>query len=161
MRPSGTRCSSWTIFADRPVKMFDGGGLFLLVNPNGSKWWRLKYRVDGKEKLLSLGVYPDVSLKIARERRDDARKLLAAGGDPGAKRQAEKEAKSDTFEAIAREWHTKFAPGWAKGHADKISSRLERDVCPWIGSKPIGTLAAADLQSVLRRIEKRGPSPVE
>ena len=122
------------------VKVFDAGGLFLLVNPNGSKWWRLKYRFTGKEKLLSLGVYPDVSLKLARERRDEARRLIADGVDPSAKRQAEKEARADTFEAIAREWFAKFSPGWAKSHADKIIRRLERNIFPWLGGRPIATI---------------------
>lgn len=142
--------------SDKPTKLFDGGGLFLLLNPNGARWWRLKYRVAGKEKLLSLGVYPDVPLKVARERRDDARKLIAQGIDPSAKRQAEKVAQADTFEAIAREWFEKFAPGWAQGHSDKIIRRLERDVFPWLGSKPVGSIAAPEILTCLRRIEKRG-----
>lgn len=138
------------------VKVFDAGGLFLLINPNGSKWWRLKYRFTGKEKLLSLGVYPDVSLKLARERRDEARRLIADGVDPSAKRQAEKEARADTFEAIAREWFAKFSPGWAKSHADKIIRRLERNIFPWLGGRPIATITPADLLTCLRRIENRG-----
>lgn len=93
---------------DRPKKMSDGGGLFLLLNPNGSRWWRLKYRFCGKEKQISLGTYPEVSLKDARERRDEARKKLAAGYDPGAARKAQKAAEKDraanSFEVIAREW---------------------------------------------------------
>src|SRR4051812_9238634 len=92
----------------RPVKLFDGGGLFLLVMPSGGKWWRLKYRFSGKEKLLSLGVYPDISLKDARERRENARKLLANDIDPALNRRAAKEAQQEqganTFEVIAREW---------------------------------------------------------
>jgi integrase len=140
----------------KPLKLFDGGGLYLLVNPTGSRWWRLKYRVSGREKLLSLGVYPDVSLKLARDRRDEARKLIAQGIDPSAQRQAEKSATSNTLEAIAREWHTKFAPGWAKSHGDKILRRLERNVFPWLGSRPIESLTAPDLLACLRRIEKRG-----
>jgi integrase len=140
----------------KPVKMFDAGGLYLLVSPNGSTWWRLKYRFFAKEKLLSLGVYPDVPLKLARERRDEARRLIATGIDPSAKRQAEKEASSDTLEAIAREWFVKFSPGWAESHAVKIIRRLERDIFPWLGGHPIATIAPADLLTCLRRIEKRG-----
>src|SRR5262245_11086185 len=87
----------------RPLKLFDGGGMFLLVNPDGSKWWRLKYRMFGKEKSLSLGVYDDVSLKAAREKRDEARKLIAAGIDPSAQRRATKNAHADTFRAVALE----------------------------------------------------------
>ena len=90
--------------ADKPEKLFDGGGLYLLVNPQGSRLWRLKYRIHGKEKLLAIGAYPDVSLKRAREKRDEARRLLADGIDPSAQRKAEKLADANTFEAIAREW---------------------------------------------------------
>lgn len=93
---------------ERPKKLFDGAGLYLLVNPNGTRWWRLKFRVAGKEKLLSLGVYPEVSLKAARERRDELRKQLQAGIDPGQQRRAEKHfqatASANTFEAVANEW---------------------------------------------------------
>ena len=87
---------------DKPLKLFDGGGLYLLVNPNGSRWWRLKYRVAGREKLMSLGVYPDVPLKRAREKRDEARRMVADGIDPSAQRHAAKAAQRDSFEAIAR-----------------------------------------------------------
>ena len=141
-------------------KLFDGGGMFLLVQPNGGKWWRLKYRFDRKEKLISLGVYPDVSLKEARGHRDEARKKLAAGIDPGEHRKALKTAGADraanSFEVVAREWFAKYSPGWVKGHADKIIRRLERDVFPWIGERPIAELTSADVLNVLRRIEKRG-----
>jgi Arm DNA-binding domain len=89
--------------ATRPVKLFDGRGLFLHVKPSGSRCWRFKYRINGKEKLLALGVYPDVPLKLARDRREEARQLVANGIDPGAKRRAEKTSKADTFEAIVRE----------------------------------------------------------
>ena len=106
-----------------PKKLFDGGGMFWLVMPEGGKRWRLKYRYAGKEKLLALGVYPEVSLKAARDKRDAARKLLAAGGDPGAAKQADKLAKSygaaNTFEAVAREWFESHQVGWAAGHASK------------------------------------------
>ena len=134
--------------------------MFLLVNPNGSKWWRLKYRIDGKQKLLSLGVYPDVGLKDARARRDEARKQIADGIDPSHVRQAQKSAKSEraanSFEAIAREWYAKFSPKWAKSHASKILRRLAMDVFPWIGARPIAEINAPEVLSVLRRIEKRG-----
>lgn len=89
--------------AEKPRKLFDGGGLFLLVQPNGSRWWRLKYRFDGVEKTLSLGVYPEVSLKQARERREAFRKQIADGIDPSTVRKAEKRARANTFEAVARE----------------------------------------------------------
>lgn len=144
----------------KPVKLSDSGGLFLLVNPNGGKWWRLKYRIDGKEKLLSLGVYPEVSLKVARERRDDARKLLAAGRDPGAHRKAVKAARAaqvaETFEVIAREWHAKQAARWTEVHAGRMLDRLEKDIFPYLGARPIKEISAPELLAVLRRKEGKG-----
>jgi integrase len=143
---------------EKPFKLFDGGGLHLLVNPAGGKWWRWKYRFGGKAKLLSFGVYPDVSLKAARDKRDAARKQLAAGIDPGQARKAEKvaQAGAESFEAIAREWHAKFAPGWVASHGDRILRRLEVDVFPWLGKRPIAELEAPDILAALRRIESRG-----
>jgi hypothetical protein len=89
---------------EKPIKLFDGGGLYLLVQPSGGRWWRFKYRFQGKERELSLGVYPEVSLKLARERREDARRTVAQGIDPSAERKAAKEARQVTFELIAEEW---------------------------------------------------------
>ncbi len=127
--------------ASKTSKLFDGGGLYLEVAPSGSKWWRLKYRIGGKEKRLALGVYPDVSLKAARERRDEARKLIANGVDPSENRKAMKAASAgrwgNSFEVVAREWFAKQSPSWSPGHADRILRRLERDVFPWIGGHPI------------------------
>jgi integrase len=142
----------------KAVKLFDGGGLYLEVNPAGGKWWRWKYRFGGKEKRLSLGVYPDVSLKAAREKRDAARQQLAAGIDPGQARRAEKlaQAGAESFEAIAREWHAKFSPGWVASHGDRILKRLEKDLFPWVGKRPIAEIKAPELLAVLRRIESRG-----
>ncbi|MGC1808505.1 MAG: integrase arm-type DNA-binding domain-containing protein [Candidatus Binataceae bacterium] len=144
-------------------KLFDGRGLFLLVTPSGGKWWRFKYRFEGKAKTISLGVYPSVGLKEARERHDKARKLVAAGVDPSADRKAAKAAQGaaergegDTFEAVAREWFGKFSPAWVKGHADIVIHRLERDVFPWLGERMTGEIAPAELLAVLRRIESRG-----
>lgn len=132
--------------------------MFLLVRPNGSKWWRLKYRRPGtgKENLLSLGTFPEVSLKRAREKRSEARRLLADGIDPADRRQAEALAAADTFEAVAREWYAKHSPRWVASHASKVLRRLERDVFPWVGAKPIATLTAPDVLTVCRRIEGRG-----
>ncbi|MGB8421638.1 tyrosine-type recombinase/integrase [Paraburkholderia sp.] len=145
---------------ERPLKLFDGGGLFLLIAATGGKLWRLKYRFGGKEKLLALGVYPDVSLKKARERRDEARTQLADGIDPGANRKAMKASNlsraAGSFEVIAREWFGKFAPTWAKSHADKIIQRLEKDVFPWLGARPVAEITAPELLTVLRRVEDRG-----
>ena len=113
----------------KPVKLADEKGLFLLINPTGAKYWRQKYRFNGKEKLLSHGVYPDVSLKDARERRDAARKLLADDVDPGENRKAKKVAKeglaANSFEVIAREWFAKYEPTWAEAHSCRILRVLE------------------------------------
>jgi integrase len=144
---------------DKAVKMFDGSGLFLMVTPAGGKLWRLKYRHGGKEKLLSLGSYPEISLAGARERREEAHRHLANGIDPGEVRKTQKQAEmavEETFEAIAREWHTKFSPTWTAGHATKIMSGLERDIFPWIGKLPIAEIKAPELLKVLRRVEARG-----
>jgi integrase len=142
----------------KTVKLFDGGGLYLEVSPAGGKWWRWKYRYGGKEKRLSLGVYPDVSLKSAREKRAAARQQLAAGIDPGQARKAEKiaQAGAESFEAIAREWHAKFSPGWVASHGDRILRRLDKDIFPWLGDRPIAEIRAPELLAVLRRIESRG-----
>ena len=141
-------------------KLFDGGGMYLEVAPSGGKWWRLKYRFGGKEKRLSLGVYPDVSLKDARERRDEARKLLANGIDPGENRKAKKAAKveraANSFEVVAREWFAKRSPNWSASHTPRIIRRLEQDIFPWIGGKPIADLTPPQLLEAIRRIEKRG-----
>lgn len=139
-----------------PYKLAAGGGLYLLINPNGSRWWRLKYRVGGKEKLLSLGVYPDISLKVARDRRDEARRELEAGGDPGVRRKAEKVAQAHSFEAVAREWFEKFSANWADSHSSKVLRRLEMDVFPWVGSRPVSQITPPELLTCLRRVEKRG-----
>jgi integrase len=146
--------------ADKPVRMFDGGGLYLEVSPSGGKLWRLKYRFMGKEKRLALGTYPEVTLADARDRRSEARKLLASEIDPGEHRKATRSAKAEraasSFEAVAREWFAKHSPNWAKSHADKIIKRLENDIFPWLGAKPIADINAPDVLSVLRRIEGRG-----
>ena len=146
--------------AAKTIKMFDAGGLYLELAPAGGKWWRLKYRFGGKEKRLSLGVYPDVGLKEARERRDAARKLLADSIDPSAHRRQLRATKAEraanNFEAVARQWFGKYSPTWAKSHADKIIRRFERDVFPWIGGRPIAEIKAPELLQAMRRIEERG-----
>jgi integrase len=144
---------------EKPQRLFDGGGLYLEVSTSGGKWWRLKYRHGGKEKRISLGVYPEVTLKEAREKRDDARKQLGKGIDPGAARKAAKAAGSadaETFEAIAREWYERFSPRWVPSHGERIIKRLERDIFPWLGKQPIRDITAPALLSALRRIETRG-----
>jgi integrase len=144
---------------DKTYKLFDMDGLYLLVTEKGGKWWRFKYRFEGKEKLLSFGTYPEISLADARQRRDAARKQIAHVIDPGALRKAQKQAETaetETFEVIAREWHTKFTPTWSTGHATKILNALKRDLFPWIGTRSIKELKAPELLTVLRRIESRG-----
>jgi integrase len=145
---------------EKPLKLSDEKGMFLLVTPAGGKLWRMKYRIDGKEKLLALGAYPEVTLADARQRRDDARKLLSNGVDPGDHRKAQKAAKTEragnSFEVVAREWYVGHEPHWAKSHADKIIQRLEKDVFPWLGGRPIAEITAPELLATLRRIESRG-----
>jgi integrase len=143
----------------KQYKLFDGSGLFLIVSPSGGKWWRFKYRFGGKEKTLSMGTYPEVSLAKARERRDVARSQVADDIDPGHVRKASKAAKEqdkNTFEVIAREWHNKFAPTWTPGHAKTLLRRLEKNVFPWLGASRIIEIKAPELLMVLRRIESRG-----
>ncbi len=143
---------------EKPYKISDERGLFILVNPNGSKLWRFRYRMDRKENLLSFKSYPEVSLKEAREKRDEARKMLRDGIDPSRAKKAQKASDSgaDTFETISREWFEKFSSTWSPSHGERIIRRLERDVFPWIGKRPIKEINAPDLLSVLRRIEGRG-----
>lgn len=142
------------------IRLFDGRGLYLEVSPNGGRWWRLKFRFHGKDKRLSLGVFPDVSLKAARDRRDEARKLLSNGIDPGVHRQVMKSARieqaANSFELVTREWFSKYKPGWAPNHAVRVIRLFERDIFPWIGSLPIADLTPPELLSMLRRIENRG-----
>ncbi|QUN44141.1 integrase arm-type DNA-binding domain-containing protein [Burkholderia cenocepacia] len=145
---------------EKQQKLFDGGGLFLLIKPTGNKRWVLKYRFGGKEKSLALGTYPAVPLIEARKRRDAARDKLAAGIDPGEVKKAEKRSQrlnaENSFEAVAREWHAKYAPSWSESHAARILRRLEVDAFPWIGGKPVADLAPPDVLDALRRVEKRG-----
>jgi integrase len=145
---------------ERARKLYDERGLYLLITPGGRRWWRLKYRFDAKEKLISLGTYPDTGLKQARQRRDDARKLLAEGVDPSAERKSKK-AKlatraSSNFEAVAREWFERFSPSWAATHSQTIIRRLEANAFPFIGSKPIADITSIELLTMLRRVEARG-----
>lgn len=145
---------------EKPVKLTDEKGLFLLVTPTGAKYWRQSYRFDGKQKTLSHGVYPEVSLKEAREKRDIARKEIAAGIDPGENRKARKEARlekaANSFEAICREWLEARKDNVEPAQTAKTLARMEKDVFPWLGSKPMNEICAPDVLSVLRRIEGRG-----
>ena len=145
--------------AGKPQKLFDGGGLFLLVTPTGGKLWRLKYRFGGTEKLLAIGAYPQISLADARQKRDQAIALVLNGADPSDTKKAQKAAgaiETKTFEVIAREWHTRFSSSWAASHGNKIIRRLELYVFPWLGNRPIKSITAPDLLMALRRIEAKG-----
>jgi len=144
---------------EKPKKLFDGGGLFLLVTPTGGKLWNFKYRFAGKEKKVAFGAYPDVSLAKARQKRDQARALLANGVDPSDTKKAQKAAgnqETETFEIIAREWFAKFSPSWAASHAKTTIRRLEIFVFPWLGARPIKTITAPELLTALQRIEAKG-----
>lgn len=148
---------------NKSYKLHDTDGLFLLVDLKGGKWWRFKYRFDGRERGLSLGVYPAVSLSKAREKRDAARKQVADGIDPSAARKAEKAAKTaklaavaNRFETLAREWFAKQETRWAENHSSKIIRRLERDVFPALGHKDITAITAVDVKDVITRVDDRG-----
>ena len=157
----------------KPVTINDGGGLSLIARPDGAGWWRLRYWIDTRENRLSLGTYPETGLRDARDRRDAARKLIAAGGDPSEQRKADKvvvaakaEAKAladaglpgpGTFEHVAREWLTTMHEAKVSaGHAERTRIRLEQDAFPWLGRRPIGEVEAPELLQALRRVEARG-----
>jgi hypothetical protein len=148
---------------DKPRKLADGGGLYLLVNPNGSKWWRWAYRFGGKEKTLSMGIYPETSLAEAREKHANARKLLAGGIDPSAERQDAKrraaetqQAAVDTFEAVTRVWLEQVRPGLAEVTMSKNVWIFETFLFPEIGHLPLAAVSPRVLLDVLRKIEKDG-----
>jgi len=145
---------------EKARKLTDGRGLFLLLTPAGGRWWRFKYRFAGKEKLLSLGIYPDVPLKAARAKAEDARRLIAAGTDPSAVRQAEKrqarESAENNFESVAREWLENIRSQWTSHHHADSLKRFETHIFPKIGHRPIREITAPELLSALRAIEARG-----
>ena len=145
---------------ETPYKLADGGGMYLLVSKDGSKYWRMDYRFDGKRKTLAFGKYPDVSLGDARKRRSEARSLIQQGIDPSenkkAQKAARKESAANSFEVVAREWFARQKPTWVESHATRVISRLQTDVFPWIGSRPISEITAPEYLSVFRRIEERG-----
>lgn len=156
----------------KPRKLADAKGLYLEISPAGGKWWRLKYRIAGKEKRISLGTYPETGLRDAREKADSARELLAMGQDPSDQRKAEKARNvvedaaaaraeaglppEESFEHVAREWFDTRKDEWAPSYGEKILRRLEVDVFPWVGSEPISSITPPQLLTVLRRIEARG-----
>lgn len=145
---------------EKAFKVSDERGLFILINSNGSKLRRFKYSFEGQEKLLSLGSYPEVSLKDARERRDDARKMLTNDIDPGANRKVQKAGKveraANSFEIATREWFAKQVPTWSAIHANRVIARLQRDIFPWFGDCQIANITAPELLGVIQRIERRG-----
>ena len=158
--------------AGKPKRISDGAGLFFEARPTGAGWWRLRYWNGGKEGMLSLGTYPDVPLKLARERRVDARGALAAGTDPSAQRKADKAANAlkaeaerladaglpglGTFEHAAREWHARMASSWSPAHAGKVLALMVNDLFPYIGRTPLAELTAPELLMHARRVEARG-----
>ena len=141
---------------DKQQKLFDGGGLFLLVAPTGTKSWRLKYRFQGKEKLLALGLYPAVTLKDARERAAAAKKALANDKDPSAEKKRGQLRVQTTFESVAREWHEKQAPTWSETYHKRTMDNLVKNAFPYIGGRPVAELSAQELLTMLRRLESRG-----
>lgn len=145
---------------EKTTRMFDGGGLYLELTPKGGKYWRLKYRFLGKEKRLALGVYPSVTLKMARDRREEAKRILSKGIDPGIHKKTlveiQKENLTNTFKAIAEEWYLKHRESWSEQHAEKVYRRIEKNVYPWLGEKPIADISPQEILAVLRRIEDRG-----
>jgi integrase len=145
---------------DKPVKVSDGKGLYLLVNTNGSKLWRWKYRAAGKEKVMALGAYPDVSLAQARDGLEKARKSLAAGTDPMVQRKAAKEASKaaaeNSFESVAREWWAQWKKARTERHADQVMARFVANVFPAIGARPVAEIQAPELVAMVKGIEGRG-----
>lgn len=145
---------------EKPVRLYDSGGLYLEIAPAGGRWWRFAYRFGGKRKLLSLGVFQDVPLAVARERRDAARRLLSDGKDPSMQRKTEKREVAgrvaNSFEAVAREWYQKQVHTWVPSHASDVLRRLESNLFPEIGAMPIAELTAPILLAALRNVEHRG-----
>ncbi|HHQ2474934.1 TPA: tyrosine-type recombinase/integrase [Klebsiella pneumoniae] len=145
---------------DKPYTLNDGSGLSLLIEPNGSKGWRFRYRFDGKPKMLSLGTYPLTSLTDARQKRDEAKKLVASGINPSDVRKRDKQERqneiSNTFEAIAREWYEKRIDRWSASYAEEMLKTFEADVFPYIGGRPISEIKPMELMGVLSRLDERG-----
>ena len=137
-------------------RMSDGGGLYAWITPAGGKLWRWKYRFEGREKLMTFGSYPDVSLSLARERHAAARKLLATGTDPMAERKAEKAAVENSFQSVARLWLAHWQDGKSPRHVDYVKRRMDADILPCLGARPIALIAAPELVAMTKAIEQRG-----
>lgn len=148
---------------EKPYRLFDGLGLYIEISPAGGRLWRFKYRFDGKEKRLALGAYPEVGLREARETRDEARRRLRRGEDPGAIRRQERAATTEatiaagrTFKAVAGDWLEKNAPRWSRKHVRTIEERLQANIYPWLGERPIATIESPEIRECIVRIEDRG-----
>ncbi|MBL5899703.1 tyrosine-type recombinase/integrase [Lelliottia amnigena] len=145
---------------EKDYKLSDERGLFLLVKTSGARYWRMKYRIAGKEKKLSIGVYPEITLAEARLKRDDARRVIAEGGDPSEKKQLEKLSRKisvvNTFRALAMEWHTHKQASWSESYAESVLEALEKDIFPHVGKRPVAEILPLEMLQVLRLIEKRG-----
>ncbi|AQZ79537.1 tyrosine-type recombinase/integrase [Escherichia coli] len=145
---------------EKDYKLSDERGLYLLVKTTGARYWRLKYRIAGKEKKLALGVYPDVSLAEARIKRDDARKIISEGGDPGEKKRKEKLTQkisaTNTFHALATEWHQHKSLSWSESYARSVLEALDKDIFPYLGKRSVTDILPLEMLEILRRIEKRG-----
>lgn len=143
--------------ADKQYKLTDGGGMHLLVHPNGSKYWRLQYRYEGKQKMLALGVYPEITLADARVRRDEARKLLANGVDPGDKKKNDKveQSKARTFKEVAIEWYGTNKK-WSEDHAHRVLKSLEDNLFAALGERNIAELKTRDLLAPIKAVEMSG-----
>jgi len=141
---------------DKPYKVGDSNGLFIYVTPTGSKRWRQKYRINGREKLLTHGEYPFVTLLEARELRDKARELISKGKDPSTEKKTKQANKKNTFEFVARDWHNTMTPSWSANHVKKVIVSLESDIFQDIGNTPLEEITAPQIVASLKRIEKRG-----
>ncbi|MTC60091.1 Putative prophage CPS-53 integrase [Providencia rustigianii] len=143
---------------DKAYKLSDGGGMYLEVTPNGSKYWRMKYRYAGKEKRLALGVYPSISLAQARAKREEAKRILALGDDPSLVKKAEKREKesqiNNSFEKITLEWHDYKKPNWSEGYADDLLEAFQKDIFPYIGKVSITEIKPLDMLEVFRKFQK-------
>ena len=142
--------------AEKPQKLFDGGGLFLFVTKTGAKSWRLKYSFQRKEKLLTLGLYPAVTLKDAREKALAAKKILASGKDPSVEKKLDRENAQNTFAKLAHEWHGKQIPKWSANYCKRTMDNLRKNAFPYIGNRPIADISGQEVLAMLRRLETRG-----
>ena len=157
MALTDTSCKNAKANPDKAYKLTDEKGLYLLISKKGGKWWRFDYRFNGKRKTLSMGIYLDTTLKLARNNRDEARELLVQGVDPGLKRKIEKLGSiENTFKAVAEEFLNTNAFKWSDSHASHIKQCYERDVYPWLGDKELKTITAIEVLTTLRRIVDRG-----